>query len=358
MDSLTLANELKRFFKENRLIIAITTLLTIAAVIGLGFFASQSSLQEPGKDADKQVGMPAIFQFYVQTEDGNSFGNSAVVEEFFLQSEVVAEIEAKTGVSITPALKEQRLEGFVKTQTDRGVLGVMRDGSSHVFTANATLGTKEENLAVMEAYFDYLNSGEIPVLTDKDVYILKEPTNMQFLMNDNEEFELSEETNPTFNAKRAILAGVVGLFGGVIAGILLALLYQLFRKVITYAFSFGWDETDIYQRLSKDDTRAVQQTVLQPFAETKVIVTQFPEAVKLSETATHEKVNLVSEKQPLQLGAMNILTVSDLAELDPLLPVDECIIYVESGKTEKRWYEKQRMQLKNYDTRVKVIQFV
>ena len=224
MDSLTLANELRRFFKENRVMIALVTLLTVIAVIGLTFLATRLPNSDSGKDitSNTEIGTPAIFQFYVQTEDGNSFGNSAVVEEFFLQTEIVAEIEKKTGVSIAPLLEEQRLSGFKKTQTDRGILGVMRDGSSHVFTANASLGTEKENLAVMKAYFEYLNSGEIPVLDNKDVYILKEPTNLQFLMNVNEEIEFSEQVNGTVNTKNFILAGVVGLFGGIIAGVVAA----------------------------------------------------------------------------------------------------------------------------------------
>lgn len=360
MDSLTLANELRRFFKENRVMIALVTLLTVIAVIGLTFLATRLPNSDSGKDitSNTEIGTPAIFQFYVQTEDGNSFGNSAVVEEFFLQTEIVAEIEKKTGVSIAPLLEEQRLSGFKKTQTDRGILGVMRDGSSHVFTANASLGTEKENLAVMKAYFEYLNSGEIPVLDNKDVYILKEPTNLQFLMNVNEEIEFSEQVNGTVNTKNFILAGVVGLFGGIIAGVVAAFIYQLLRKVITYAFTFSWNEIDIYQRLSRNELHTIQQTVLHPFTETKVILTQHQDALTIAEITSHKRVNLVSETNPLKLGVMNILTVNDLSELDPLLDISECIIFVESGKTEKRWYEKQRMQLKNYNARVKIVQFV
>lgn len=360
MDSLTLANELKRFFKENRLIITLIALITMITVIGSVFFAARFTNLDTSQDTvnNKELSTPAIFQFYVQTEDGNSFNNSAVVEEFFLQPELVLEIEKKTGVSIAPLLDEQRLSGFQKTQTDRGVLGVMRDGSSHVFTASASLGTEEENLAVMEAYFDYLNNGNIPVLDNKDVYILKEPTNLQFLMNGNEEIEFSEEATETLQTKSLILAGAVGLFGGLVAGVLVTFVYQLLRKVITYAFSFEWDENDTYQRLSKNDIHAVKQTILHPFTETKILLMQHQDVVNISEEISHDKVNFISNLNQLQLGVMNILTINDLSELDPFLPVGECIIFVESGKTEKEWYEKQRMQLKNYDSRIKIVQFV
>lgn len=360
MDSLTLANELRRFFKENRLRIALVTLFMIIAVTCLTLLASRLPNFDSGQDTNgnSEIGTPAIFQFYVQTEDGNSFGNSSIVEEFFLKPEVITEIENKTGVSINSMLEEQQLSGFQKTQTDRGILGVMRDGSSHVFTANASIGTEEENLAVMQAYFDYLNSGNIPVLENKEVYILKEPTNLKFLMNGSQEIEFSEQVTETTATKKLILAIAVGMFGGLVAGVVVSFIYQLLRKVITYAFSFGWSEQDIYQSISKDDAQAVQQTVLHPFTEMKVILVQHQDAMKLNEIKPHEKVNFVSKTNQLKLGVMNILTVNDLSELDPLLHIEECIIFVESGKTEKKWYEKQRMQLKNYNTRIKIIQFV
>lgn len=363
MESLTLARELKRFIKENKIIIMIITFVILALTVGLTLLSPkiQNSLGRPMENPAEED-IPAIFQFYVQYENGESFHNSAIVEEFFFQADVVAQIEAETGVAIQEALDEQWESGFVKTQDDRGVLGVARNGTSLVFTANATLASSEENLAVMQAYFDYLQSGNIPVLEGKDVFILREPENMDYLRAGS--IELNEEAPTSNTAFDILLMGGVGLFGGLLAGIMLALFYQLFRKVITYAFSFGWNEEDIYQSYSMTEQsdreqKALQQAVLHPYMEMKVLLAQdeLNEEMK-NQIFQDKRVNLITDLTAARTDQMNVIVLRDLSELDPMLAMEECILVVNSGHTEKKWYARQRELLKNYDTQIKVIQLI
>lgn len=365
MDSLTLAQELKRFLKENKKSILIITLIIMVMMIGVSIFSGKiQDRLNTQKEKDIELVSPAVFQFYVQNADGNSFHNSAVVEAFFLQPEVVDLIEKNTGVEIQEVLDEQQESGFIKTQTDRGVLGVARDGSSHVFTVNADLGTSEENLAVMGAYFDYLLSGEVAVLSDKEVFILQKPVLLDELPGSEENISVNKEVDTSFSAKNVLVSAGIGLFGGLIAGLFLTLIYQLFRKAITYAFSFSWSEDDIYQIYSLSNTEleassTFKQTLLHPFTDVKVILTQTKiDDSFISQFAISDKINIINSLSDLKKEHMNLIMLTDLTQIDPLLSINECIVLVKSGETDKRWYSRQRELLKNYDTQIKVIQLI
>lgn len=347
MDSATLISELARFFRENRKKIMLITLLTAVAVVLYSMVSSdiRNLLGEQTETENKSLEQPAVFDFYVLNEDGTTYENSALLEEHFLLDSVITEIEAQTGVSIKEPLLEQEKSGFQKTQYDRGILGISRNGASHVFTATTSVGTSEENLTVMEAYFDYLLTADIPAIEGKVLTVLKEPRNMQFSIGS--EGEIVEVVDEGVNLVDVLLYGVVGVFAGLILGFFSILIFQLMRDVITYAFSFAWEEEDIYLKVSKSESndalnkRDMKNLIQHPINSSKLILSQN----ELDIVANYGK-------------GENVITAKDLSDLNPKNEFTECIIILDSNETEKQWYRRQRKLLRNYDARLKIVHFV
>ena len=360
MDSLTLSKELKRFLKENKKMIGIVTTVITMIMILVSIFSSQ--IQSGLNNTDVNNSEPessAVFQFYVQNVDGNAFQNSAAIEAFFLQADRIASIEEQTGVDIQTVLDEQEANGFIKTQADRGVIGIARDGSSQVFTANVTVGTAEENLIVLQEFYDYLLSGEIGVLNNKEVFILQTPILLEDTLNNVDSEIVTEKSG--INLKALIMSIMIGLFGGGIAGIFISLIAQLVKPVITYAFSFGWHEEDIFQIYNENELPKdmFQQAVLHPYKNVKVIVSQGEEHTDISNgLREYTNVNIINATDELNKNGMNIIILKDLSDINPLIKIDECIILVASYRTDKKWYTRQREILRNYNSQVKVIQLV
>lgn len=67
---------------------------------------------------------------------------------------------------------------------------------------------------------------------------------------------------------------------------------------------------------------------------------------------------MITDLTAARTDQMNVIVLRDLSELDPMLAMEECILVVNSGHTEKKWYARQRELLKNYDTQIKVIQLI
>lgn len=366
MDSATLISELKRFVKDNRKAMALLTIIVLAAFLGVSVFSAsiKEKLETPSL-LENTVESPAIFQFYVLNEDGTTYENSALLEEYFLLDGIVNEVEKETGVPLKEKLEEQEKSGFIKTQYDRGIVGISRNGSSNVFTANAKVGTAEENLAVMEAYFDYLTSETMPVLQGKQLNILRDPENKDYSLGNEGEIVGVDGDAGVLTPKKLLLLGIVGLFGGFIFAFFVCLIYQMLKKVITYSFSFSWEEQDTFLYYSKkkkdekDNQNYWRQLILHPASDLKVILSeQELEQPYVDALADTKKVAFLKKSEELQEGKNNVLLVNDILQMDPLLDVKECIIVVESGKTHKEWYRRQKEQLKNYQSRIKIIQVI
>lgn len=330
MNNQIMISELSNFFKKFRKSLVLLTILFTVIIfggsIGLSYLNS-SNTDEELPISDTKESNPGIFRMYVEQEDGTIYINSMIIEEYMLLPDVLEKAEKETGVEITDVLLEEVRNDFQKTQYDRGALGLSRNGSTHIFTFIANVGTEEENLKVSEFFYDYILSGEINMLDNKLVYIVSEPE-----IYDSESFAASDiEAIPEFSGEESFNLKnlVLTLVGSVIAAVMLAILITIAKifssKKITYAFSYSVADRDRLILLN-DNTEKNLMRMLHNEKNPVILLSEF----EIEETLKNKIDNVTKA-----------IYINDLNELDTDVEITTPYIFVEREKTTKKWYKKQ-----------------
>ncbi|MBM6615955.1 hypothetical protein JTF06_13770 [Desemzia sp. RIT804] len=353
MDSQTFIRELKLFLRENKKTfiysVIIFFILGTLLQIGLSLFSSNGS--EVANEDNISV-TPAAFEVYIEnSQTGEPYTNSYIVEEFFEKSEWMDWAEENSGVEISSVVEEFRDEhpeiingDLLKPITSN------RDRSSHVFTVRFNFGDGEENLAITEAYFELLMSEQLEFLQNKNIYTISEPALVEEEGNTTIS-SVTENGSTSFSVKNIIIILAASLIGGTLLGFVITIMRYLFSEKIYYGFSYSWNEEDLYINLPNDNLyKNISPIILQPLSSSKVI---------LSEKVYDELENQIKEKvkNVVVNNKTHLYFEKDVLDIDPSLQVDEFIIIIKRTETTKNWYNKQREYLKNYPlSLVKVVQ--
>lgn len=360
-----LLKELKRFLKNNYKKTLLTGLLiaviyTVFSVVGA--YLSQGEEVPASKEVDEEeFANPGVFRFYVETQDGEMYQNITIFEEYFLLPGILRQAERSTGVEITDLLEQQELNEFEKTITNRGVLGIGRNQSSGIYTFKANLGTEKGNLKVAEFFFDYLESGEIPVLEDKNLYIVEEPYLVELTEEEAIELIPAERIDSPMRILRAIAENLIlGFIFGIVVSAFGYIILAIFHRNILYSFTYNWEMNDHHLIVDKeDDLENALSLILYPGSKNKVLLA---ESVDLREKLTEEllKYNFVhivnNDGAPL-VDKLNIIITENFRDISPFYSVEEIVYAVRAEETTKKWYYQQRHTADHYPIQNKIIQF-
>lgn len=360
--------DFKQFIKQKKKIIIITTVLTALVILGITLLMEFRDTEEL-PDEDLQVEETAeiddvrvrelleketeelsqedilaiedylfneayAFRVYIENVDGSVYGRTNLTEEILLSDEVISLIEEQTDYDI-----ELIREYF---------LDIHYNSTNVLFTVTIGAGSEQVSQAISEAYYTSLNSGLIPVLDEKLVYLFEDaPVSVQSENNIQDVTEVEpEENNLIVNS---ILSLLVGLFLGFGFGLIVAYMYSLIEKKMHALYNLNLSKSDIYISLSgsKRNSNLINSDLIHavsyPTDHKKLIICQESEVLdRLKETMKNNTL-------------LDSTFGTEAAEIDPVIKFDEVIIIAQDGVTDKSWYVKQKNQIKLYNAVTKII---
>ena len=345
MNSLILISEVKRLFKRNKKAFLKTSCVLWLLLTGLLVFVSflmNRSVQEPATPQEKYT-KPGIFRVYIEHEDGTVFTNSMIIEEYFLLPDVISDAEESTSVEITDALDAQVSKNFIKTQYDRGVLGVSRNGSTNIFTFIANVGEESENLAVANYFFEFLSAGNVSVLENKIVHFVSNPE----IYDSYAASDVAVETSTTNQNSRSYILEVgviviVALVMSMAITMLIILIRTVLSPLINYSFNYSVSDLDQVFTLNQENTYMLERMISNIENQTVVIFCEFDISDILKTYKTDKRVVLAES----------------LVNVDPRLEISNPIIIIQSDKTSKKWYKQISKELKMLVKSRKIIQVI
>lgn len=368
MSLLTIIAELWRFIKDNILKILIGAVVVMALTIGARVLltnyiensAMETATTETGANADVKPEEieasykhlmevydqePAEFSFVGINEEGLTLANSFIIDEFLTRPDVLAEIEQASGVDIAPTLEAESNVGLQKSKNFRGGIASVRNQSTEEITIRVLVGqTPEENLAVAEAIYEYIQEDKVPFLSNYDLVILTEPDIGEDLIL--EENPMVPTTNvlaelaPQGSNSQLIFYAVIGLILGFILSTVILFITHFFSKKIVYAYDYNWDLEDYQTIVSADNVNieALNNWLIIPKEKRRIALAQYTDSTIIQDFSTKY---------------LPVATQLNGADDTP----EEIIIFIESGKTDKEWYQVQFDLSKLYESRVKIIHF-
>ena len=359
MSLTTILSELWRFIKDKFIAILIGSIVfSMIFVLIFQIFVpkieqsqvSETEVEEPIELTDEQYKQsnellnetysvqPAEFEIFVQSEDGMSFNNSFIFDEYFTTPEVVSSIEDETGIEFSEVLETEKALNIEKDAAYRGSIAGIRNTSTNIITLRFQVGkTPDENLAIAEAYLSLIENNDIPFATNLTMTVMKEPENGEFLSED-DQLKVSSPVvlnslNPIvpqneISITQVVIFAIIGLIVGLLFMTVLMFIIQLFRQKITYAFQYSWDFEDehLLYKDRNNTEHTIDELINYPSVPSRIVVYQ-----------TNNGVN-------------DLLDVKDTPS--------EIVILVESGVTEKDWYSEQYRLAEILGSHIKIIQTI
>ncbi|SFC11194.1 hypothetical protein SAMN04488102_10389 [Alkalibacterium subtropicum] len=344
--------EIKRFIKRN-----VKKVIVLSVVIGLiytlaanmlmgqnGMYETDDTLEVTEELAEYYSG----FQVYIEYDDGRSFANTTLLEEYILQPELIEEAEASTGVEILSRIEQLEATGFEKSGDDRGVLGVIRGTYSDIFTVLVNVGTDSENVAVAEFYLDELTTEDVSFLESKELHVWSEPQ----VLSDAEDAvpesgDLGNDVGDTTVVDYMIDWAIGTVFGFIISTLVL-IFWSLLRDRDLYAFTYNRGSDDVFLLYDADKNNAdeVAQLIVYPLNYNKIVIhhSRLPDALK-------DALEKKSESLP-----QSVDYVPKMADASVKSDRTEVVIMIDSLNDSKKWYRKQRLLADTYQLPVKVVQ--
>lgn len=344
MSLVTMIQELFRFIKDNLWKILIGAIIVSLVVVGLRYQTGQlDSLEMEEAYQDLMVrydNEPAEFQFVVTKEDGTLFNNSAIFDEYFSQPAIVALIEKETGIHFNGWKKSEEALGLFKTSTFRGGLAAHRNPSSDVITVRVLVGKNEqENLEIATAYQALLEQKEIPFINNHSISILNDAAIGEQLSSLQFPDLVTVKTlkgSAAISKRSLLIFAVAGLIMGAIITTVILFLMRLLKKKINYAFDYSWGMNDNHFIYKKDHPMQLSDLIRLPKKNNRIVLYQentiLPNNLQVDQSMNHLK--------SLQHS------------------VEEIVILIESGKTDKEWYHEQHTLANLYHVPIKIIQIV
>ena len=354
MINLPTAKQTKGFLKDNKKTILTTTIaIIILYVLGIAYTLFSNGKVDEIKKIDPATGLEVKtitskeytqlldqavrFDFYVENSDGGAFANSNLLESVLLSPAVSSEIDAQE--KIVPTIK-----GDIPLKY---MLDVSADGSDNSMHITVSTGDYKKNLAIAKILYATVSEKTLPLLNNKNIYMLSEPHKVEIEHGP----EATEEKTGTGALTYAVL-GIGVCIGAIVAGILIAFARLFFKKEITDVFSYrkSDDDTliDLTHLAAEDNKDELAHSIQYPAVGRKLI---------LSEQALPSDLQavLIAEEIGEDASENKYVFAQDITAVDPQLNFDEIIIVSQKNITAKSWYNTQRIQLENYPTPIKII---
>ncbi|MFL2072615.1 hypothetical protein ACEN32_09930 [Marinilactibacillus psychrotolerans] len=333
MDIKTFVLEILELIKKEKFIILLSAVVVTILTVAIHFVA----VFDYGKNNNEVLeNISAQLDMYIEQENLGAFANSYLLETLVTEPEVVEEISTSTNVDIMSVLNRfsENNEPIYSTEDP---INIERNTSSNIMSLTVNVGSDEENLKVADAYYNWFDKADSPFFQDKDVFLINEPE----LINDS----LNSNQSNSISIKTTIIWVILGLIFGIVIGLMVAVLKVIFSDIIKYSFTYGWNSNDIYikEKQSTPVTK-IAHSILSSQADSLAILTE--------KTLSSELINEISK-----FNSKNFVIYNDIANISIDSNIEEFIFIVERNKTTKKWYIKQRNDLKLYpNSRVKIVE--
>lgn len=349
--------ELIKFFKNNLFKILIGMVLIASPYIWLN---SRTDLEDTENiddvaiddvailDENQEISAietnanPASFSFFAEHVDGYPFSNNAILASYIKTPNILRDVEQETGTQIIDVIQNTDNTIYFKSEdatqmTEMRVLGVSKTPNEHLNELYVNIGNEEDNLKIVNYFYEAIINNEIPLLDDKNVYIFQEPQILEIEANEleaNEKLEISEDTA----VKTADPFGTTIIVGGALGLIVILIILivaAFFSKKLYYLFTYSIRENDSFLLVDNNLEYGEELDFLlnSPTDSENIVITEVEDSI--SNDAINSKLNrLVSSK--------NITKVNNIFEIKDFTNVGRLIYIIEEGQTKRSWYNKQR----------------
>lgn len=330
--------ELKRFAKDNfkKIIgwsLGIALFYIVFQLVFASFFPNNSETEQ----IVNSEYAPSSFKILIEDKDGTVFTNSTLIKEYFFLQRNVQKLEEETNIDVRALIESSIEDGAIVSAEE--LITFVRYANSSLFELVVSSSDEDKNMQIAEYYYDLFFQDEIPFLKSKEIYEFTAPKLIE-----EEEVVLEEVTSLPSQIKKGVTNGVIGFIIGLFLVTLGLLVKALFSSKMTYAFAYDWDQENLYQMSvpALKNEKEILHFIAHPIAGTKLILHDQPLPAYLQEFAIDKQVE----------------TATAIADVDPKHEFSEIILVLTSGKTTRKWYQKQRLLLKNYHSQIKLIQHV
>lgn len=267
------------------------------------------------------------FRVYIESVDQSAMSDAGLLKDFLILDDVVEFVESESDTQI-------------EIDRDLAVI-VSRRSSQPILSVQIRLGSFEDNMALAEAYMTAFEEEAIPLLNNREVYLLDDEPGPHEERMINMIMESLGIFSPVSIVVGAVIAFIIGLFIGVVISILKS--YKKGKIDELSILSHKDSDTVLPLYRLKDESKTENQVhfaIVHPKELRKVVLSE----------------NEVTDNFKEEMIKNNVDCLNDVSEIKPGLEYEEVILLVYLDSTSKEWYNSQRIQLENVEAQVKVIQ--
>lgn len=274
---------------------------------------------------------------YAEHENFEPIANTTFMREVFRNQEVLDFVEEELGEELTPSIEF--------------AIHIENIANSGIYELHFQRGSLEESLELGLVVMDAIEEGIIPVLDTKTVsFIDQEP---EVLVTDYSDYydELDAgDISLRRLAREGVVFGLLGTGVGLILGLLIALINLIFNKHISSLYDYAREESDRIVKLNHLHRKSEAQMIVDGMKNINTPTDQM-KILLYDESTESSFENLFEKLTP------NVLKFTDINQWpDNTKDISEVIILAKLNKTNKSWYDDQRVQLKGYNLPIKIIQ--
>lgn len=278
------------------------------------------------------------FNFYIENGDYTPFTNNEVLKKILTTSSVLNQVEDLSGEQIQP-------------NPHLGVVISREYGD--IISLRIGTGDENANQEISQAYYEILMNEDIDFLDNKDLYFMSnEPLSVDDMAAEEEEINLNEETStsPSFmnSFGTDIVMGIIVIIGGVILGILVAVLSRVFTKEISFLYDYNLSDND---KLIKLDESHLNKSNVK---ELSLLLNKNQNQVVLSES---KDILAEFENHFENENGKHLNLATDVTNIEKTNEYSSFILLTQVDGTTKDWVKRQRILIKNLNKPITIIQF-
>jgi len=290
---------------------------------------------------------PAIFRFFVENNDGDAFTNNLLIEQYITRSTVLEMASNASDTNLKELIEETGNKAIVdyNESGETKIIGVARDGNSHLLEFYVNVGNETDNLNIANFYYDYISEDNIPFIANKSKFVFHDPRIKE--LSDDIIFESSDlDDSASSNIIKDIVIGLI-VGGAITSGILILLTFM--SKKLIYSFSYSLREDDYFFLVDNklDYKEELKQIIANPTETNNVIIQE--DGLPLDNKYLNEIVARSVNSQIINKFGSFL----DVSKPDN---VDRIVYIIQENRTSRNWYNKQRRLEKTYEIPTVIIQ--
>lgn len=269
-----------------------------------------------------------FFRVYIENNDFSVFNRTSLFKEVLLSDEVLALIKEEVTIE-----NESFLDDYINVDLNT---------DNAIFTVYVSTGNTALNDELSSAYFDILKQDNIEILNDRSLYFFDSPRLFSFedesLVNDSE--DIIEDRSVSDYAIYALLGAIFGI----VFGIVFSVIHSVFSNKVDAIYNYKMKKQDKLINLTNntEDSQTLNHAIHYPSRLKRII---------LVEKNNEDIIN----KSQKNIDSNNEI-VNEFSSVQIDREIDEAVIIVKRGFTKKKWYEKQRNQIKGNLIPIKIIE--